>query len=57
VVRLDARAEGAPLPYEAVRPRVREALERIAWTRAARALLAGLVARAEITGIDFPDAA
>jgi peptidyl-prolyl cis-trans isomerase C len=57
VVRVDARADGAPLPYDAVRPRIRETLERIAWTRAARELVAGLVAGAGITGIDFPDAA
>jgi peptidyl-prolyl cis-trans isomerase C len=57
VVRLDARAEGAALPYDAVRPRIREMLERAAWARAAKALVAELVASARISGVDFPRAA
>jgi peptidyl-prolyl cis-trans isomerase C len=56
IIRLDHRAEGRPLPYEAVRGEIREALEKAAWARAARALVEGLVARAEITGIDMAPA-
>ncbi len=53
VVRLDARADGAPLPFETVRPRIFEALERRAWVRAARAYVARLVAAAEVEGTRF----
>jgi peptidyl-prolyl cis-trans isomerase C len=57
VVRLDDRADGAELPFEAVHARVRETIERAAWSRAAKALVADLVAAAQITGVDFPQAA
>jgi peptidyl-prolyl cis-trans isomerase C len=50
---MDARAEGAVLPFEAVRPRLAEAMEKAAWTRAARVFVDGLVARAEIAGADL----
>ncbi|MBC7147432.1 MAG: peptidylprolyl isomerase [Thioclava marina] len=53
VIRLDAVAEGAPLPYETVRPRISEAMEKAAWTRAVRAYVAELAARAEISGVDL----
>ncbi len=53
VIRMDARAEGAVLPFEAVRPRLAEAMEKAAWTRAARVFVDGLVARAEIAGADL----
>jgi peptidyl-prolyl cis-trans isomerase C len=53
VIRMDARAEGAVLPFEAVRGRIAEAMEKVAWTRAARAFVDGLVARAEIAGADL----
>jgi peptidyl-prolyl cis-trans isomerase C len=51
VVRLDARAEGAVLPYAAVAPRLRAAAEKAAWVRAARAFTEALAARAEVTGV------
>ncbi len=51
LIRLDARAEGAVLPYEHVAPRIRAAFERAAWARAARALVAELAAAAEIRGV------
>jgi peptidyl-prolyl cis-trans isomerase C len=54
IVRLDARAPGARLPYETVRPRIAEALERRAWAKAANAFVADLLAGAEISGVDFP---
>jgi peptidyl-prolyl cis-trans isomerase C len=56
VVRLDARAEGAALPYEAVAPRLRLAAEKAAWARAARAYAAALLARAEVAGVTLPAA-
>ncbi len=53
IIRLDHRAEGRALPYEAVRGEIRAALEKAAWARAARALVEDLVAQAEIAGIDM----
>lgn len=57
VMRLDALARGEILPFEAVRPRIRDMLERAAWARAAKDLVARLVNKAEISGVDFPTAA
>lgn len=51
VVRLDARAEGAVLPFASVLPRLREAEEKAAWLRACRSFVNALTARAEITGV------
>ncbi len=53
VIRMDALAEGAVLPFEAVRPRIVEAMEKAAWTRAAHAFVEGLVATATITGAEL----
>lgn len=53
VIRLDALASPRPLPYAAARPRVADALQRMAWARSARAFLARLAAGAEIEGVDF----
>ncbi|RVT85944.1 peptidase [Rhodobacteraceae bacterium CCMM004] len=53
VVRMEAVAEGAVLPFEAVRPRISDALEKAAWTRAARDFADGLVAAADISGADL----
>lgn len=55
LIRLDARAEGRELPYEAVRPRLAEALEKTRWTHAARGLVARLVAAARIEGVDMAE--
>jgi peptidyl-prolyl cis-trans isomerase C len=57
VIRLDARAEGAVLPFEQVSGRIAEMLEKAAWALAARRLVADLVARAEISGVDLARAA
>lgn len=54
IVRLDARAIGAPLTFEAARPRIREILERHAWARGAKALTEELIEAAQITGVDWP---
>ncbi len=51
VIRLDARAEGAVLPYAVVALRLRAAAEKAAWVRAARAFTEKLAARAEVTGV------
>lgn len=53
VIRLDAIAEGRPLPFDTVRPRIAEAMEKADWTRAARDFVAGLIAAAEISGADL----
>ncbi len=53
LIRLDARAEGAILPFDAVLPRLREAAQKAAWTRASRAFAARLAEGAEITGISL----
>lgn len=51
VIRLDALAEGAVLPFEAVLPRLREAAEKAAWLKASRNFTAQLLAKAQIEGI------
>jgi peptidyl-prolyl cis-trans isomerase C len=51
VIRVDAHAEGAVLPYAAVAPRLRAAAEKAAWVRAARDFAQTLVAEAEVSGI------
>lgn len=53
VLRLDARAEGAVLPYAAVRARLVQAAEKAAWARAARHYAQALIERARIEGIDL----
>lgn len=53
LIRLDAVAEGRELPYEAVRLRLAEALEKAAWAKAGRDLLARLAAAAHISGVDL----
>lgn len=51
VIRLDARAEGATLPYETVRPHLAEAMQRAAWARDARAFVERLAAQSRIEGV------
>jgi peptidyl-prolyl cis-trans isomerase C len=51
LIRLDAKATGAVLPFEAVAPRLRAAEAKAAWVRASRAFVASLVARAEVEGV------
>jgi peptidyl-prolyl cis-trans isomerase C len=53
ILRLDARAEGAILPFENARPRIAEATEKAAWTRAANDFVTSLVKHADISGIDM----
>ncbi|OYX41409.1 MAG: peptidase [Rhodobacterales bacterium 32-67-9] len=53
IIRLDARATGAALPFEAVAPRIREMLAKADWARAARAFVQTLAASAEVAGVDL----
>ncbi len=53
VLRLDAKADGAPLPYAAARPRIAQALQRDRWVRSARDFVARLLAAADIKGVRF----
>ncbi|MGR3762187.1 peptidylprolyl isomerase [Roseobacteraceae bacterium NS-SX3] len=51
VIRMDAAAEGAVLPFEAVRPKLAEAMEKAAWAAAAKAFTGELIAAAKIEGV------
>ncbi len=53
ILRLDAKERGAILPYDTARATISEALEKAAWTHAARAFVDALVAAADISGIDL----
>lgn len=53
IIRLDALAEGDVLPFEVVRGKIAEAIEKAAWAAAARAFIAGLVGRASVSGADL----
>ncbi|WP_349361163.1 peptidylprolyl isomerase [Stappia sp.] len=50
ILRLNAIAPGQVLPYDTVRPRIAEALEKAAWARASRDFVARLSDEAEISG-------
>lgn len=56
LIRLDARARGAVLPFAAVLPHLREAQEKAAWVHASRAYVEQLAAGARVTGIDLAEA-
>ncbi|MDX5361876.1 MAG: peptidyl-prolyl cis-trans isomerase [Alphaproteobacteria bacterium] len=56
VLRLDARADGAVLPFEAVRDRIAAAIERKRWAEQARALVQRLAEAAQIEGVRLPAA-
>ncbi|MFC0200623.1 peptidylprolyl isomerase [Paracoccus rhizosphaerae] len=53
VIRLDARAQGAVLPFEVVLPHLREAYEKAAWLQASRDLITELAARAQVSGTEL----
>ncbi len=53
IIRVDARASGKPLPFEAVKAQIAEAMEKAAWARRARAFTADLVTSATIEGVTF----
>ena len=50
IIRLNATAPGQILPYETVRPKIAQALEKAAWARASRAFIETLAGAAKITG-------
>lgn len=53
IIRLDALAEGQVLPFEAVREKIAEAMEKAAWAKQARDFVDQLVKGAKIEGADF----
>ncbi len=53
IIRLDDRVQGRVLPYDIVRPRIAEALEKASWTREARRFVRGLVSSAKVSGVDI----
>lgn len=50
IIRLNATAPGQVLPYETVRPKIAQALEKAAWARASRDFIEQLAKGATITG-------
>ena len=50
IIRLNAPAPGQVLPYDSVRPRIAQALEKAAWARASRQFVEELAQGAQITG-------
>jgi peptidyl-prolyl cis-trans isomerase C len=50
IIRLNAIAPGQVLPYDTVRPRIAQALEKAAWARASRDFVQALAERAQISG-------
>lgn len=53
VIRMDAVARGAELPFESVRDKIALAMEKAAWARAARDFTNDLLAEAEISGAEL----
>ena len=53
IVRMDAVAPGAVLPFDVVKAKIAEAMEKAFWAQNARSFVNSLVASAEITGADF----
>lgn len=50
IIRLNAIAPGQELPFQTVRPRIAEALEKAAWASASRSFVAALAEQATIQG-------
>jgi peptidyl-prolyl cis-trans isomerase C len=50
IIRLNAIAPGQVLPYETVRPKIAQALEKAAWAQASRDFIESLAKDAQITG-------
>lgn len=53
IVRMDAVAPGAVLPFEAVKPKIAEAMEKASWAQNAKVFVHTLIASADITGADL----
>lgn len=56
IIRMDEKARGEILPFDAVKPQIKEKLEQRAWARGAKVLTAKLVEGAEIVGIEISTA-
>ena len=56
IIRLDAEAPGAELPFGAVKTQIATAMEKAAWARAACAYVSKLIEAAEIFGADLTGA-
>ncbi len=56
IIRMDAKAEGAVLPYETVAPKLRSAMEKRSWGQAVRDFVQRLAQEAEIVGADLSKA-
>lgn len=53
IIRLDAHDLGRTLPFEAVRDRIAEAMEKMAWARESKRFVDDLIKRSDIAGTDF----
>ena len=53
IVRMDAVALGAVLPFKAIKPKIAEAMEKASWAQEAQQFVQKLVASADITGADL----
>jgi len=53
VIKMDAVSEGAVLPFDAVKQKISDAMEKTSWARAAREFVQTLVAAADISGADL----
>jgi peptidyl-prolyl cis-trans isomerase C len=53
IIRMDALAPGAVLPFDAVKQKIADAMEKASWTRASRDFVQTLVSSAEISGADL----
>ncbi|WP_136441881.1 peptidylprolyl isomerase [Pacificoceanicola onchidii] len=53
IIKMDALAEGAVLPFASVRDKIADAMEKTSWAKAAKSFVETLAADAEITGADL----
>ncbi|MEM8958083.1 MAG: peptidylprolyl isomerase [Pseudomonadota bacterium] len=53
IIKVDAVALGAVLPFDAVKQKISDAMEKASWAKAARDFMQNLVASAEISGADL----
>ncbi|MGI9388628.1 MAG: peptidylprolyl isomerase [Boseongicola sp.] len=53
IIRMDAVANGTVLPFESVRPKISDAMEKAAWVREARSFIDKLVSSADISGAEL----
>lgn len=53
IIRMDEKAEGQQLPFDAVKHQIMEKLEQVAWAKAAQTYTQKLVNNADVEGIDL----